>query len=193
MNIYLITNLINGKQYIGVEKKYKPEYFGSGKLVKEAIKKFDKENFKKEILIEDKYIDNWEECLRLESACILSFNTLRPNGYNQKVRQWPPSIEARKRGGKIGGRKIKRLKIGMFAPGMASKGGKIGGSKAGKIGGKIGGRISGKKQAKLGIGMFAPGMQSKSGKIGGKMHANVWFEIDGLIQQMTLGKILKGG
>lgn len=57
MIIYKTTNLINGKFYIGQDSKNNPKYLGSGSLLKNAIKKYGKENFVKEIL---------EECCSLE-------------------------------------------------------------------------------------------------------------------------------
>lgn len=45
MYIYLTTNTINGKKYIGMCTRDDDWYFGSGKLIKSAIKKYGKENF----------------------------------------------------------------------------------------------------------------------------------------------------
>lgn len=55
MEIYKITNLINGKIYIGKDTKCKSDYYGSGILIKRSIDKYGLENFRKEILekIED--------------------------------------------------------------------------------------------------------------------------------------------
>ena len=49
--IYLTTNLINGKKYIGKHfGAISDSYLGSGTLLQRAITKYGKENFKKEIL-----------------------------------------------------------------------------------------------------------------------------------------------
>lgn len=51
--IYRITNLINGKTYIGQRKysKLNDDYKGSGKRLWKAYRKYGFENFKKEILV----------------------------------------------------------------------------------------------------------------------------------------------
>jgi len=48
--IYLTTNKINGKKYIGVDTKNNKYYFGSGTAIKHALKKYGTENFIKEII-----------------------------------------------------------------------------------------------------------------------------------------------
>lgn len=48
--IYKTTNLINNKIYVGKDSHNDSNYFGSGTILVKAIKKYGKENFKKEIL-----------------------------------------------------------------------------------------------------------------------------------------------
>jgi len=52
MQIYRTVNLINGKWYIGKDESDRDYYLGSGKALNNAINKYGKENFKKEILEE---------------------------------------------------------------------------------------------------------------------------------------------
>lgn len=50
--IYKTTNQLNGKWYIGKDEKNNPKYLGSGVLLAQAIKKYGKEHFKKEVIVE---------------------------------------------------------------------------------------------------------------------------------------------
>jgi group I intron endonuclease len=61
VSIYKTVCVVNGKIYIGKTSKSDPNYLGSGLLLKRAIKKYGKENFKKEILEECKTIEELNE------------------------------------------------------------------------------------------------------------------------------------
>jgi hypothetical protein len=80
MIIYKTTNLVNGKIYIGQDRNNNPEYYGSGKNIILAIKKYDKINFTKEIL--EQCIDENHLCER-EIYWIKYYNsTDKCIGYN---------------------------------------------------------------------------------------------------------------
>jgi len=80
MIIYKTTNLINNKIYIGKDKNNNPSYMGSGKIIKKAINKYKKENFKKEIL---EYCFSEEELNEKEIYWIAFLNSTDKNiGYN---------------------------------------------------------------------------------------------------------------
>lgn len=68
--VYQITNNINGKKYIGKHssKTLDNNYYGSGSLIKKAIKKYGKENFSKEVI---KILETSEEAYRYEENLIL--------------------------------------------------------------------------------------------------------------------------
>ena len=77
--VYKTTNLINNKIYVGKDLYNKPKYYGSGKLLRLAIKKYGKENFKKEII--EVCIDIDDMNLK-EVFWIKELNSYAPNGYN---------------------------------------------------------------------------------------------------------------
>jgi len=59
MYIYKTTNLINGKIYIGKsEKDFNENYYGSGLILKKAIKKYGKDNFIVELIEKHDNIDS---------------------------------------------------------------------------------------------------------------------------------------
>jgi hypothetical protein len=82
--VYLTTNLINNKIYVGVHSTYNLSdgYLGSGKTLRKAIKKYGKTNFVSTILhvclTEDESLD-WERFI-VDSTFITSNNT-----YNIKL------------------------------------------------------------------------------------------------------------
>ena len=81
--IYKITNLINGKIYIGEskqpEERFKEHCYRKSKdnsLIDIAIQKYGKENFNLEII---GWFEDWQE---KEKYYIKQYNSLIPNGYN---------------------------------------------------------------------------------------------------------------
>ena len=74
MIIYCTTNLINGRRYIGLDSNNNPKYLGSGKAFKIALKKYGKENFRKDILTHCKTL---EELLKMEEFYIKRLNAVK--------------------------------------------------------------------------------------------------------------------
>ena len=79
--IYKITNLINGKMYIGQHRTNNLDdgYMGSGKLIKRAIKKYGVENFKKEI---QGFYEDMEELNYMERVLVDQTWVDREDTYN---------------------------------------------------------------------------------------------------------------
>lgn len=75
--VYRITNLVNGKIYVGKHKTtdLNDGYMGSGKLIRQAISKYGLENFHKEILF---VFDNEEEMNAKEAEIVV----ISENSYN---------------------------------------------------------------------------------------------------------------
>jgi group I intron endonuclease len=83
--VYLTTNLINNKQYVGdhstndLNSRKTINYFGSGIYLKNALNEYKKENFKKQIL---EFFPTKQKAFDAQENYIIEYNTLSPNGYN---------------------------------------------------------------------------------------------------------------
>lgn len=82
--IYKTTNILNSKYYIGCHqtKNLDDGYLGSGKLLRKAIRKYGKENFKFEILC---YAETKEEMFTLEKEFVTENLVKDPLSYNLKL------------------------------------------------------------------------------------------------------------
>src|SRR5688572_4474169 len=79
--VYLTTNLVNGKIYIGQHNGSKSWYYGSGKAFYNAFRKYGKENFRREILVDN--IENQALLDDLEIHYIRLYNSTNKDiGYN---------------------------------------------------------------------------------------------------------------
>lgn len=107
--IYLVTNNINGKRYVGQHHYEKdgidPSYKGSGVLLKQAYQKYGMENFSFEVLefCSDSSMDE------LEKNWIQTLDTQAPNGYNIRSGGYGMSEEDRKMASH---RQLERYKTG---------------------------------------------------------------------------------
>lgn len=81
--VYQITNLVNGKIYVGKHKSDKhPDengYYGSGKQILAAIKKYGIKNFKKEVLC---FCSSMEEMSDKEAEVVTEEFVKRKDTYN---------------------------------------------------------------------------------------------------------------
>lgn len=82
--IYKITNKLNGKIYIGKHQteNANDQYYGSGKAIRDAIRKYGKENFTKEILFD---FDTEDEMNLKERELITEEFVAREDTYNLGV------------------------------------------------------------------------------------------------------------
>lgn len=100
MYIYKITNLLNGKVYVGKHtcKNIANPYYGSGVAIKLAIKKYGKEKFKKDILC---FCESESDLNSMEIEWISKLGAFG-NGYNMtkggegKLGRRPTDVEIEK-------------------------------------------------------------------------------------------------
>lgn len=105
--IYLTTNKINGKKYIGQHHgELNDSYFGSGIVISKAIKEYGKENFEKEILeittqdkideVEKYYIDLYN-AVEDENFYNISDGGQKGNAWKYAHKYWEEHPEEAKR------------------------------------------------------------------------------------------------
>jgi len=101
--VYLTTNLVNGKQYIGehVTTNINDAYLGSGIIIQNAIAEYGKQNFKRDII---EFFLTKQEAFNAQEKYIIKYNTLKPNGYNispsgglQCVNGWSEELKEKMR------------------------------------------------------------------------------------------------
>lgn len=118
--IYLITNLKNSKQYVGITKFSLEERFSQhtkkGFLLTEAINKYGKHLFSIELIEE---VETVEKAYELEILYIKKYNTKVPNGYNltdggDGIFGWEPTEEYRKECSERVKELHKQKKVGMY-------------------------------------------------------------------------------
>jgi group I intron endonuclease len=83
MTLYVVTNLVNGKQYVGIavdfERRCREHISGRGsKIVHQAIQKYGIDN----LAFEAWYEGDEEWIKTMERRAILALHTLAPSGYN---------------------------------------------------------------------------------------------------------------
>lgn len=80
--VYITTNIVNGKKYIGKCSTGSNTYLGSGTAFNTALKKYGKDNFKREILY---YAKSKEDLVEMERFYIFYYNAVKSNRYYNLV------------------------------------------------------------------------------------------------------------
>lgn len=115
--IYIIKNLITGKEYIGESLNIRRRMFchrayKGNQIIHKSIKKYGVDNFQ----VYCEYYPNFskEDLLDLEENMIKQYNTLYPNGYNLSERGWNKLCDEYVKRPKNHGEKISKAKKGMI-------------------------------------------------------------------------------
>lgn len=112
MIVYITTNLVNGKKYVGMDVNNDKNYLGSGIHIKRAIKKYGKNNFIKEIL---ETCNDREELILCEKKWIEHFDAVNSKKFynvheggiggdikkfmdTEKIETWKKNISEGKKG-----------------------------------------------------------------------------------------------
>jgi hypothetical protein len=200
--------------YYGVhkEKRYDEYYMGSPITHKWCWELYTP---KKQILEVFPYTDEgWIEAQEIEKRLIKPFYNTDKWCLNENCGGLL-SLETCINSGKINGKKIKELGLGVHGRTKEQmtedgiKGGKISGKKAKELGlgvhgrtkeqmtkdGIKGGKIGGKKAKELGLGVHGrtKGQMSEDGKKGGKKAKELGVGIFGLTAEQTIENVIKGG
>jgi group I intron endonuclease len=118
--IYLITNLKNKKQYVGITKFSLEERFSQhikrGFLLTEAIRKYGQKTFSIELV---EQVESVERVYELEQYYIKQYDTKVPNGYNltdggDGIFGWEASEEYRQECSERVKQLHKEKKVGMY-------------------------------------------------------------------------------
>lgn len=82
--VYLTTNLINNKIYVGVHSTYNLEdgYLGSGVALRRSVKKYGKENFKRQILY---FCLSEKDMVEIETNLVNEWFLSKKNIYNMSL------------------------------------------------------------------------------------------------------------
>lgn len=82
--LYKTTNLVNNKIYIGIHgtNNLDDGYLGSGYILRKAIKKYGRKNFKREILIN---ADSYESLAKIEREIVNEDFVKKRNTYNREL------------------------------------------------------------------------------------------------------------
>lgn len=76
MIVYITTNIVNGRKYIGKDVANRKYYLGSGKALRLAIAKYGKESFIKEVLAT---VSTQEELIEMEKYYIEYYRACESN------------------------------------------------------------------------------------------------------------------
>lgn len=166
--IYKITNNVNGRYYIGrhTTRDIHDNYMGSGKAIRNAIKKYGKEYFTKEIIAEaNSAEDLWELERQIVNESVvkdpLSYNmTYGGKSYLDGLKKYDPIkfLHHQSEAGKIGGVAVRKNKTPTQI-------------KEWHI---LGGKSNAKKQKILGTHPFYTGEAAKAGGKAVKGMLELW-------------------